>query len=398
MKKIFAVVLSVVMMLSLCTVLANAVYLSGAAEGSWVTSEDDFTPVGDIKVQWDPDAASKIVFDGDMSEWQKYNMTEIGPQNMASWAFGNDGMPQNWSIKTYFVADPNGLYVGFYITDDKVAVGTNAAGYSGDAFQIAFDFGYLLGHALETDPDSLTNIKDIFYSFCLAPEGTETLQIMRQESDNDGLLSKDGEEEFNLVDGATAKTEEGWCAEFFISWSRLYFDADYKSWGNGTLKVGVGKSQPLEIGCSLYYLNRDEDDGAAITWAAGTVKGLHYTNADGEDTPNPSVSWSAYDDGVHLILDYVDGMTFNEPGIVVLAEDETGGLVVDTSVTEAPTEPKTEKPTEAKTEAPTEANVGTEAPTEAATKAEKSGCKSVIGGSIALILTAAAAAVALKKH
>ena len=70
--------------------------------------------------------------------------------------------------------------------------------------------------------------------------------------------------------------------------------------------------------------------------------------------------------------------------------------------TEAPTEPKTEKPTEAKTEAPTEApttagETGTGAATEASTKAEKSGCKSVIGGSVALILTAAAAAVALKK-
>lgn len=392
MKKIFAVVLSVVMMLSLCTVLANAVYLSGASEGSWVTSEDDFTPVGDIKIQWDPDAKSKITFDGDMSEWQKYNMTEIGPQNMASWAFGNDGMPQNWSIKTYFVADPDGLYVGFYITDDKVATGSNPAGYNGDAFQIALDFGYLLGHALETDPDSLTNIKDIFYSFCLAPEGTEEFQIMRQESDDDILI---GEEDG--VKGATAKTEEGWCAEFFLSWARLYYDADYKSWGNGTLKVGVGASQPLEIGCSLYYLNRDEDDGAAITWAAGTVKGLHYTNADGEDTPNPSVSWSAYDDGVHLILDYVNGMSFNEPGIVLLQEDETGGIVVDTSVTEAPTEPKTEKPTEAKTDAPTEA-AATEAPTEAGTKAaEKSGCKSVVAGSVVLVVTAMAAAVALKK-
>ena len=70
--------------------------------------------------------------------------------------------------------------------------------------------------------------------------------------------------------------------------------------------------------------------------------------------------------------------------------------------TEAPTEAPTEKPTEAKTEAPTDAattagEAGTGAATEAVTKAEKNGCKSVIGGSVALILTAAAAAVALKK-
>ncbi len=57
---------------------------------------------------------------------------------------------------------------------------------------------------------------------------------------------------------------------------------------------------------------------------------------------------------------------------------------------------KTEKPTEAPTEAPTE--VPTEVPTQAAeTEAPKSGCGAVIGSSAAIVLSAVAAFVALKK-
>ena len=60
--------------------------------------------------------------------------------------------------------------------------------------------------------------------------------------------------------------------------------------------------------------------------------------------------------------------------------------------TEAPTAAPTEAPTSAPTEAPTEA------PSEAPTEAEKSGCGSVVMGSAAVLLMAAAAAVALRKH
>ena len=82
------------------------------------------------------------------------------------------------------------------------------------------------------------------------------------------------------------------------------------------------------------------------------------------------------------------------------AKDYVGnkGEIKTEAPTEAPTEKPTEAPTEAKSEVATTAGeAGTGAATEAVTKAEKSGCKSVIGGSVALILTAAAAAVALKK-
>ncbi|MCQ2430086.1 MAG: hypothetical protein MJ192_07130 [Clostridia bacterium] len=395
MKKILAIALSVVMMLSLCTVLVSA----GPGNGTFVTSEDDFAPVGDVNVTWDPDAASKITFDGDMSEWKDYNMIEVAPMNMVSWVGGSEdnpdaGMPANWSIKAYFVADPNGLYVGFYITDDKASTASSVDSYTaGDAFQIAIDFGYLLGHQIEEDPDMMTNNKDIFYSFPLFKEG-ESFQIKRQESDNDGNLYKDNEdEEFAGVDGATAKTEDGWCAEFFLSWNRLYFDADYKTFKEGELSVPVGPDKPLEIGCSLYYLSADSDDGG-VAWAAGTTKGLLGENG------KPDVTWTAVDDGVRLILKYVDGMSFNNaPGIVIVEAGDTGEFVTNEVATAAPTEPKTAAPTEPATEpAATEPATSADGTTADTTADDDKGCSSVIGGSIALILTAMAAAVALKKH
>ena len=73
-----------------------------------------------------------------------------------------------------------------------------------------------------------------------------------------------------------------------------------------------------------------------------------------------------------------------------------------TPETDAPTEAPTEKPTEAPTEAPvTTADETGAADTSEGTGAETGtgdeGCKSVIGGCAALVLTAAAAAVALKR-
>lgn len=397
MKKLLAIALCVAMLLTTGVVFASATW--------WTTTAEDFQAVGELKITWDADAANKIKFDGDMSDWAaaEYTVYEIGPNNFVSWVGGSDdnpdpGMPANFSMSTYFVADPHGLYIGFFITDDKPATGDNPAGYNGDAFQIGLDFGYIIGDKLENDPDILSNPKDIFYSFCLQPEGkgADDFQIMRQESDNDGVIgAEDG------VKGCTAKTETGWCAEFFMSWERMYADADWKAYNEGGIKVGIGPAQPLGMGCTLYHLGRDTDNGD-ITWAAGTTKGT--ANDDG----TPSITWTAKDDGIKLVLEYVDGMTFDAEGIKILGVDETGGLIEETkdpNETEPATEPATEKETEKVTEKETEkvtekdTEKGTEKDTEKGTEAGTSeeGCASVIGG-VAIVLAAMAAAVALKKH
>ena len=399
MKKLTAMALCVTMLLTIGVVFTSA-------ETWWTTTAEDFQPVGELKITWDPDAADKITFDGDMSDWANagYNVYKLGPNNFASWIGGSDenpdpGMPENFSIKIHFVADPHGLYIGFNITDDKTATGDNPQCYSGDAFQIGLDYGCNIGHMLEAYQDCLCSPKDIFYSFSLQPDGmgADDFRIMRQESDNDGLIgAEDG------VKGCTAKTETGWCAEFFMSWERLHADADWKSYSGGGVSVGIGPDHPLKMSCTLFYYNRDEDNGE-VTWAAGTVKGT--AKADG----SPSITWSPLDDGVKLVLEYVDGMTFDIDGIKILCGYETNGIIIETDdpgKTQSPvaTEPATEIYTEIETEPQTEKVTGINPgmdPVEdtgaATTPAdEEEGCAVVLDGAVA-VLAAMAAAVALKR-
>jgi hypothetical protein len=226
-----------------------------------------------------------------------------------------------------------------------------------------------------------------------------------------------------------------------MSFDRLFEDYAWKAWDeDAKIYVGSNERLPLNIGCCLYYLDRSETAGG-INWAAGSTNGITY-----EDGVTPAVSWTAYDNGINLELDYVDGMTFTCENIVVLpisedtpaeeveetdpvdetvadetVADETVAdeTVADETVAddtaadgEATTEaPKTEETTEAPkaeetTEAPkaeettaapkTEATTAAPA-TEDTTAEEKSGCGAVVGFGAVAVLAAAAAAVALKK-
>ena len=154
--------------------LALALLLSIAAipvSAGFVTSEDTFTPVGRVEMVWDEKASEHLdVTDGDMSDWASagYSFNTVMPENMVSWVGGSDsnpdsGMPANWSISTYFVADADYLYIGFYTVDDQFAYASNGAIYDGDAFQFSVDFGGLLGDIIESDPDSVSGQSNIFY-------------------------------------------------------------------------------------------------------------------------------------------------------------------------------------------------------------------------------------------
>ena len=395
MKKILAIALSVVMLLSLGVVFASATpgfYCGG--------SEENFTPVGDIKITWDTEAASKIdVTDGDMQDWVDagYSTVSIGAENMISWVGGTAedqaaGMPEGWGIQTYFVADSDYLYVGFYITDPDVVLVKDAASYTaGDSFQMAFDFDRALGKFIEEDPDLFPNAQCIFYSFGPMGEEATPIQMMRQNSDgNDGVVS---EANGDGIKGATALTENGWCAEFAFTWNQLYDDFEYKAYADD-YEVSVTEGDPLEVGCALYYLNNVTDGG--LNWAAGTLKGQ-------EAGVQPDVTWTPRDNGMKLFVEYDENLVFNCDRIIVYEIGQTAPPQTE-APTEEPTEaPETEAPTEApETEAPTEeatqgGEAGTKAP-EAETKApeKKGGCGSVIG-SVAVLFSAMAAAVVLKK-
>ena len=392
MKKIFAIVITVAMLLSMGALLINA----ELPDVPWTPggySAEEFNTVGTVKITWDPDASTKLdVTDGDMADWAAadYNMVTLDTSHMVYWV--NDtangtGIPTGWQIQTYFVADKDNLYVGFYVTDPAFAYGSAGGHYDGDAFQVCIDFGGLMGKTLKEDPDALSNPKNIFYSFSCTGDGN-ALEIWREEADNNGIIAAE-----EGVKGAAAATETGWAAEFALPFQMLYDDYEWKAWAEDP-KIYVGSDQhlPLNIGCCLYYLDRSATAGT-INWAAGSTNGI------ADDAGVPQVSWTAYDNGINLELDYVEGIEFTCPGIVVKELTET-----TPEETEAPTEPETEAPTEEPTEEPTEAptDAATDAPatdapaTEQETEAE-GGCGSVIGFSAIAVLAAAAAAVALKK-
>ena len=393
MKKIFAIVITVAMLLSMGALLINA-ELPDVPFTPGGYSAEEFNTVGTVKITWDPDASSKLdVTNGDMADWAAadYNMVTMDTSNMVYWV--NDttngtGVPTGWQIQTYFVADKDYLYVGFYVTDPAFAYGSAGGHYDGDAFQVCIDFGGLMGKTLKEDPDALSNPKNIFYSFSCTGDGN-ALEIWREEADNNGIIAAE-----EGVKGAAAATESGWAAEFALPFQMLYDDYEWKAWAEDP-KIYVGSDQhlPLNIGCCLYYLDRSATAGT-INWAAGSTNGI------ADDAGVPQVSWTAYDNGINLELDWTEDMEFTCPGIVVMPLTDTTPEETE-APTEEPTEaPETEEPTEEPTEAPTDAATdapATDAPaTEQETEAE-GGCGSVIGFSAIAILAAAAAAVALKK-
>ena len=392
MKKIFAIVITFAMLLSLAAVVASAEVPNVPwTPGAYNVDPSDFSPVGEVKITWDPDASKKLdLSDGDMADWAAagYDMITIDASNMVNWG-GLTNMPEGWNISTYFVADADWFYIGFFVTDPNFAYGTGGA-YNGDAFQVCIDFGGKLGKVVETDPDLLTNPKNIFYSFSCAEDGAP-LEIMRQESDQDGWLS---EANGDGVKGAAKKTETGWSAEFALSWQQMYDDYVWKAWEDDP-KIYVGSDEvlPLNMGCALYYLDRSETNGS-INWAAGTTNGVIL------DDGNPGVSWTCYDNGVQAKLEYVEGMEFNCTGLVVLptsetTPEETTAAEEEEETTEAPEE-TTEAPVEETTEAPAADTTAADTTAADTTTADK-GCGSVIGFSAIAVLAAAAAAVALKK-
>lgn len=154
-------------------------------------------------------------------------------------------------------------------------------------------------------------------------------------------------------------------------------------------------------------------DGFTIPWKFTGYVIIPFANItyDGEPTTpvlEENVGVNNY--GFHIMPDDASSVLMTISG--VYACDHLPGTPAPEKTTEAPTAAPTEAPTAAPTEAPTAApteaptaapteaptTAPTEAPTEVPTEAEKTGCKGVIGGSAALILTAVAAAVALKKR
>lgn len=432
MRKILAIVMSLAMVLSMGVVFASA------APGVYATGEEsDFEAVGKIDIQWDPNASTKIdLTDGKLDEWQtaQYTSKTISPDNMIAWENNEhtgtedngDGtvkhlysntittnpsgdhttrMPEGWSLQTYFVADKDNLYVGFYITDPDV-VASDAHYHTGDAFQMNIDFGGKLGDIIENYPErveDMENTQNIFYSFCYAGDG-QPIRIFRDCSGDNRELNKpeDG------VQGTTAATPNGWSAEFKIAWKTLYDDYEWKAWADNDAPIYVGSEEalPLKIGMALYYQDHTNVDGDPnkIVWAAGTGNGTNFG-----DDGKPVVTWDAHDNGINLELAPQDGLEFSYEKIVVLGADEKiPEFIPETDPpadTGNETEPADDQPADTKGEETKAEDTKaedkgeeTKAPASDKNDDKKGGCGGMIGaGAAVAVLAAAAAAVALKK-
>lgn len=393
MRKLLAIFITIALLLSLSAIVASAELPEGLSSSKFargvycVENPEDFMPVGTVQIQWDEDASDKLdLTDGDMSDWANanYEPITISAANMVAWE-GKEDAPnllKNWGITTFFVADSEWLYIGFYVDDTNVVYGTpNEDRYSGDSFQICIDFGNMLGDAVRAEPEFFPNPKNIFYSFCCY-ENDPAIRIKREESEDDRWLT---EANGDGVKGAAIKTITGWSAEFALSWEMLHADYEKKAWlDDSKLYVGGETNKPLQIGCCLYYLN-----GGDTFWAAGTTNGIT------DDTGTPGVSWTCFDNGINLELPITEDVEFDYDGIVILKNDETQPPAPETeeptdAPTDAPTDPVTDAPTDSVTDAPT-ADVGTDAST------TDDGCASIVGLGAATVLMAAAAVVALKK-
>lgn len=398
MKKLWLYVMVLAMLLSAAVLCVSAELPNNSAftPGQYgVEDPEAFAPVGDVPIQWDRDITQKIdLTDGDVSDWYEagYARTDISPANMVAWV-GDHTNLAGWGMTAWFVADPDYVYMAFDISDPTFTYSDPDSYYNGDAIQLAIDFGGLIGEILENDPDSLTSVKNIFYSIPCTGDGAP-VRIMRQESDNDGWLT---EANGDGVKGSARMTSKGWSVEFALSWVGLYDDYVWKAWlDNANIYVGGGENRPLKLDCCLYYLDRSETDGP-VHWAAGTTNGIE----DGAGTP--CLSWSSYDNGLRLALSMEDDVYINCKNIIKITGLETmppeecctelpetcGPDIVYTD-TVPPVEPPIEPmpPVEAETLAPDVTPVETEPATENELDAvmRKYGCSAFAWGGPAVWL------------
>ena len=378
MKRILAILVSAVMLLTMGTVFASA--------------SEIFEPVGDVDIAWlTPEQASQIVFDGSLDDWDSFglNFKKLDYTNMITWHVDDqpgrfdepDAIGPDFAINTYFAADSDYLYVAFYIEDDAFAYSDNNSGsYNGDAFQISIDWNRHMENALALGVDYQNN-KNVFYSFSCAGDG-EPLTIRIQEGFKDRDISEATSVDPEKPDmkGSAGATDNGWCAEFALSWQLLYSDFEYKTWESPVDLFD--ETHPVSLGMQICYLNRDETNGP-ITWAAGTFD---------NDVDYPQ--WEPTTNGIYANLKWEEGRTLNCTGIgdVEIGVDRDpveGGDENETADNNETEQVEDVKPAESETEA-----------TEDTTKAEeKGGCFGSIGvaGAVVMASVLAAGVVVCKK-
>ena len=299
MKKILAVVVSMVMLLSVGAVCANAYAY-------------DFIPAGDIEIQWYEYAYDEIEIDGSLYDWyrlgvQSYDLTG----NMADWVNAGAAPADDFGMTAMFLADPYYLYIGLEIRDnefskveynDAAGIGT----YKGDAIQFGIDFGGMQADFMEIDPEFLTGLAAMnsFFSFAsrdLTGECTVVAQHtgIYQDGPLDRAMFADDVFAYSseMLDGSGNVV--GWYAEFRISWDAMFRNAAEKVWLEDEVYYGV--YSPLEVSMLLCYLDMDRYTTCVPSYshAYATYASLADAYAGGDHTPLTN--------GLNLYLPYEEG-------------------------------------------------------------------------------------------
>ena len=414
MKKILALVMSVAMILSI-----GAIAVSAAVGYYGPGGKDAFKPLDSrIDVEWRNDLELDLE-DYGFADWDAAGITPItiDDTNVVSWL---GQTPEDWEMSARFTVDKDYLYIGVNIVDEDVVVNPyngdpiadqNATYYGGgDVFQLSIDFGNLIKWTLENDTENpMQDPRVVFYSIGYMGD-KEDVYVSVRNSGDDRVLGKGDAIGVNTdrvdvdVDnptdtgtmGKTFETDDGWGLEFRLPLSELFYDYCYKTFNEGwndmvKNSITIDENKPLEIGFGLYNFDYTTATQGAIEppLAVGLHSGIEVEGV-------PQVTWGPDDLVSKLSIPYVDGMEFTCPYLLTPDKEalETREEIPEETEPEETDAPETAAP---ETEAP---KAETKAPETAAPKTEapkKSGCSAVVGFGAVAVLTAAAAAVVLKK-
>ena len=271
-----------------------------------------FEEVGRVNINWIADYTGDLCFDGELDEWEDMGIQPIviDETNMVVWNANNvpiyqnpDVIPDEFEITAYIAADANYFYMAVSIVDYRLARGTSLYDCNGDAFQIAVDWNQRIETAMDQGAGYQSNT-NTFYTFSCS-EYNEPLRIRVQSGARGGnyWISEYTSTNYACPEmkGAATPTNNGWTAEFCLSWDQLYSDFEVKTWE--AMMDKFDENNPFSLGLSMCYMDRNYASGP-IVWAAGTF-----------DTDETYPTITPEGNGIEAVLTYEEGRTLNCQGI-----------------------------------------------------------------------------------
>ena len=207
------------------------------------TAVSAFAPVGNVSV---PFATPKVDGVINADEYPAEGKVIIDQKNATAGGWLGE-VPAANSIELFCAWDETNFYIAGNVTDPEFNFTTNAEGYNGDAFQVSLN----VDNVFKTEDASS---RAIFYSWGLQENGT--IDVMRQESANNGLISGAGK---------GAKTDKGWSFEVALNLEMLAEDVSMKANIDAIVEAG------MPIGGLFCYLDHDAAGGLVNAYATSAT-------------------------------------------------------------------------------------------------------------------------------